>query len=288
MAQDSAYFVPTKSIWPIVGCVGMFVTLFGAAHWLNNARGIGEVVFYIGIAILLFMFFGWFSEVIRESIKGNYNAQVDTSFRLGMMWFIFTEVMFFGAFFGALFYARMLSVPWIGGSGHGILTHAFLWDGYSSSWPTNGPGNIGGQFQMMSAWGIALINTLILLTSSVTLTVAHHALKSGHRGRVKLFLGLTFVLGMIFLAYQAYEYHEAYEHMNLTLHSGIYGSTFFLLTGFHGIHVTLGTCMLIIIWCRVLKGHFSRDQHFGFEAVAWYWHFVDVVWLCLFIFVYVL
>ncbi len=288
MAEKSAYFIPKNSPWPMVGCLGLFCTFFGAAHWLNHANGIGKPLFFVGIAITLFMMFGWFGSVIRESIRGSYNAQVDTSFRMGMMWFIFSEVLFFGAFFGALFYARMLSVPWIGGHGHGVLTHAYLWQGYSAAWPTNGPSNIGGDFQSMDAWGIALINTLILLSSSVTVTIAHHALRAGHRGRLKVFLAMTFILGAIFLCCQAYEYYEAYTHMNLTLHSGIYGSTFFLLTGFHGLHVTLGTCMLIVIWLRVLKGHFNREHHFGFEAVAWYWHFVDVVWLCLFIFVYVL
>lgn len=288
MAEKSAYFIPKNSPWPMVGCLGMFLTLFGAAHWLNSGGGFGEPMFYVGIAVLLFMMFGWFRSVIHESLKGNYNAQVDTSFRMGMMWFIFTEVMFFGAFFGALFFGRILSVPWLGGSGHGVFTHAVLWQDYAAAWPTNGPANIGGNFQHMGAWGLALLNTLLLLTSSVTLTVAHHALKAGQRGKVKVFLAITFILGALFLVSQGFEYHEAYEHMNLTLHSGIYGSTFFLLTGFHGLHVTIGTTMLIVIWLRVLKGHFKPDNHFGFEAVAWYWHFVDVVWLCLFLFVYVL
>ncbi|HET7268420.1 MAG TPA: cytochrome c oxidase subunit 3 [Oleiagrimonas sp.] len=288
MAQRSAYFIPTNSPWPMVGCVGIFCTLFGAAHWLNHSHGIGQPLFYAGIAVLLFMMFGWFRSVIHESLKGNYNDQVDTSFRMGMMWFIFSEVMFFGAFFGALFYARILSVPWIGGEGHGILTNAYLWPQYSPAWPTNGPANIGGDFQPMGAWGLALLNTVLLLTSSVTVTIAHHALRSGHRGRLKVFLALTFILGALFVYSQANEYAEAYEHLNLTLQSGIYGSTFFLLTGFHGCHVIIGTTMLIVIWIRVMKGHFDKDNHFAFEAVAWYWHFVDVVWLNLFVFVYVL
>jgi cytochrome c oxidase subunit 3 len=129
---------------------------------------------------------------------------------------------------------------------------------------------------------------LILLSSSVTVTIAHHALKAGHRGRLLTFLAMTAILGALFLFFQAHEYMEAYEHLNLTLHSGVYGSTFFLLTGFHGLHVTLGTIMLTVIWFRCLKGHFSKNEHFGFEAVSWYWHFVDVVWLGLFMFVYVL
>jgi cytochrome c oxidase subunit 3 len=288
MAQQGAYFLPNNSAWPIVGSLGMFTTLFGAAHWLNDSVGIGRPMFFIGLAILVFMLFGWFGTVIRESVAGSYNDQVDVSFRMGMMWFIFSEVMFFGAFFGALFYTRTFSVPWIGGEGHGVLTNAFLWQGYTPAWPTNGPQDIGGSFRTVAPWGLPLLNTLILLTSSVTVTIAHHALKAGRRGRLLTFLAMTAILGALFLFFQAHEYMEAYEHLNLTLHSGVYGSTFFLLTGFHGLHVTLGTIMLTVIWFRCLKGHFSKNDHFGFEAVSWYWHFVDVVWLGLFMFVYVL
>ncbi|NII11365.1 cytochrome c oxidase subunit 3 [Oleiagrimonas sp. C23AA] len=286
--QKGVYFIPHNSVWPIVAAVSLFTMLFGAAHWLNDSAGIGPPIFFCGLALVIFMFFGWFGSVIRESVHGNYNGQVDTSFRMGMMWFIFSEVMFFGAFFGALFYARIFSVPWLGGEGHGAFTNYFLWKGYTSSWPTNGPEGIGGAFQIMSPWGIPLINTLILLTSGVTITVAHHALKEGHQTRLLIFQALTVLLGAFFLYMQAHEYIEAYTHFNLTLHSGIYGTTFFMLTGFHGLHVTLGTIMLIVIWFRCKKGHFTKDNHFAFEAVAWYWHFVDVVWLALFLFVYIL
>jgi len=161
-----------------------------------------------------------------------------------------------------------------------------LWEGFESTWPTNGPGNIGGDYEPMGPFGLPLINTVLLLSSSVTLTIAHHALLKGQRSLVKLFLAATFVLGFIFVFLQAEEYIEAYQHMNLTLGSGIYGSTFFMLTGFHGMHVTIGAIMLTIIWFRVLKGHFTPDKHFAFEAVAWYWHFVDVVWVALYVFVY--
>jgi len=226
--------------------------------------------------------------VIRESLAGTYNKQVDVSFRMGMLWFIFSEVMFFGAFFGTLFYARNYSVPWLGGEGHGALTNYFLWPHFSAAWPTNGPADIGGAFSTMSAWGLPLLNTLLLLSSGVTITIAHHALRAGHRKLLLGFLAATIVLGALFLTFQAHEYAEAYEHLNLTLGSGIYGSTFFMLTGFHGLHVTLGAIMLTVIWFRCAKGHFSKEHHFGFEAVAWYWHFVDVVWLGLFLFVYVL
>jgi cytochrome c oxidase subunit III len=292
--QHDAYFVPAKSSWPIVAAVVMFITVFGAAHWLNaepGEAGFGKTVLTIGVLGVLGMFFGWFRSVINESLAGSYNHQVDTSFRMGMMWFIFSEVMFFGAFFGALFYIRMFSVPWLGGHGHGVLTHEFLWSDYTAAWGANGgngPEQAGGAFRTVPAWGLPLLNTLILLSSSVTVTIAHHALRAGHRGKILLFLGLTVLLGATFLYFQAHEYMEAYQHLNLTLGSGIYGSTFFMLTGFHGMHVTLGAIMLSVIWLRCLRGHFSKDHHFAFEAVAWYWHFVDVVWLGLFLFVYVL
>nr|WP_295378929.1 cytochrome c oxidase subunit 3 [Pseudoxanthomonas sp.] len=281
------YFVPHSSKWPFVGSISMFVTMFGVASWLNDAAW-GKWTFFAGVFLLCATLFMWFGDVIRESVSGNYNKQVDVSFRMGMVWFIFSEVMFFAAFFGALFYARQFALPWLGGEGDGVMTNALLWDGFSSAWPSAGPGQVGGQFQTIPAWGLPLLNTLILLTSGVTITIAHHALKAGHRKQLLVFLGLTVLLGCVFLFFQAEEYIHAYKELNLTLGSGIYGSTFFMLTGFHGAHVTLGTIMLAIIWLRCARGHFSKDDHFGFEAVAWYWHFVDVVWLGLFLFVYVL
>ena len=284
---QGAYYVPHGSHWPIVGSFGLLATVGGAGMWLNEVAA-GKPIMFLGIALLLVMMFGWFGNVISESVRGLYNKQVDTSFRMGMMWFIFSEIMFFAAFFGALFYARTLVVPWLGGEGDGAVTNEFLWPNYSAAWPTNGPDGIGGDFQTMTPWGIPLLNTLLLLASGVTLTIAHHALRAGRRGRLLVFLGLTVLLGAIFLGFQVYEYAHAYTHLNLTLHSGIYGSTFYMLTGFHGLHVTLGAIMLTVIWFRCAKGHFTRDNHFGFEAVAWYWHFVDVVWLGLFLFVYVL
>ena len=288
-ATPGAYFIPSRSYWPLVGSLAMICTMVGAAHWINDSGGLtAKPIFCVGIGIFVVMLFGWFGEVIRESIAGRYNNQVDVSFRMGMMWFIFSEIMFFAAFFGALFYARMLSVPWVGGEGHGALTNLYIWSGYTASWPTNGPGAIGGAFETIPAWGLPLLNTLLLLSSGVTITFAHHALRSGHRKALLVWLGATVLLGAIFLYYQAHEYIEAYTELNLTLHSGVYGSTFFRLTGFHGMHVLLGTIMLTVMWFRCAKGHFTRDNHFGFEAVAWYWHFVDVVWLGLFVFVYVL
>ncbi|HST43863.1 MAG TPA: cytochrome c oxidase subunit 3 [Luteimonas sp.] len=285
--DKNIYFVPAGSRWPVFASVALFITMVGAASWLNEASW-GRPVFLVGMASLLAILFKWFADVILESVSGFYNKQVDTSFRMGMLWFIFSEIMFFAAFFGALFYARNLALPWLGGAGDGVMTNNLLWEGYSAAWPTSGPGQIGGEFQTIPAWGLPLLNTLILLTSGITVTIAHHALRAAQRTKLLVFLGLTVVLGCVFLFFQAEEYIHAYKELNLTLGSGIYGSTFFMLTGFHGLHVALGTLMLGIIWLRCLKGHFTRDDHFAFEAVAWYWHFVDVVWLGLFLFVYVL
>ena len=281
------YYVPHGSPWPIVGSIALFTTVGGGALWLNHVHA-GPWVMTLGLALLAFMFIGWFGTVIRESEGRLYNEAVDRSFRMGMMWFIFSEVMFFAGFFGALLYARQFSVPWLGGEGTKLLTKVIRGDTFEAAWPTNGPGHIGGDFEVIPAFGLPAINTALLLTSGVTITIAHHALRAGNRKQLLIWLGATVVLGALFLNFQAHEYIEAYTKLNLTLGSGVYGSTFFMLTGFHGMHVTLGAIMLTVIWFRCLKGHFDRDHHFAFEAVAWYWHFVDVVWLGLFLFVYVL
>jgi len=282
---ENSYYVPHKTTWPFIGSIALFIFMFGASMWLNGASS-GPYILATGFALLIYMVFKWFGEVIGESESGVYNADVDTSFRMGMGWFIFSEVMFFAAFFSALFYARGVSVPWLGGDSNNFFTNAVLWADWVPTWPTNGPGDIGGEFESMGPWGIPALNTALLLTSGVTLTVAHHAIQAGHRGTLNLFLALTFILGFIFMGFQAYEYMHAYQELNLTLESGIYGTTFYLLTGFHGLHVTLGAIMLLVIWLRCLRGHFTEKNHFAFEAVAWYWHFVDVVWLFLFVFVY--
>jgi cytochrome c oxidase subunit 3 len=284
--DPAIYYVPHGTRWPMLGSFALFFLVGGAAILLNG-NGTGQWVMLAGLAMLLVMLFGWFGAVIRESVGGYYNAQVDVSFRMGMIWFIFSEIMFFAAFFGALFYAHWFSVPWLGGAGDGAPTNALLWPGFEATWPTNGPGNVGGAFETIPAWGLPLVNTLLLLTSGVTITIAHHALRANERGKLLFWLGATIVLGVVFLFVQGYEYHHAYAELGLTLGSGIYGSTFFMLTGFHGMHVLLGTIMLIVMWFRCAKGHFTPEHHFGFEAVAWYWHFVDVVWLGLFLFVYV-
>jgi cytochrome c oxidase subunit 3 len=261
----------------------MFLMLFGFASFLH---GSSSLIMIAGAAIIIFMLFGWFGTVINESLSGKYNAQVDTSFRMAMGWFIFSEVMFFAAFFGALFYARMYAIPWLGGASNNAMTHDLLWPAFDAVWPTNGPGDVGGEYQSMGAWGIPAINTLILLSSGVTITWAHWGLKKNDRTQLILGLMATVALGFLFLGLQAYEYYHAYHELNLKLTSGMYGSTFYMLTGFHGLHVTLGATMLFVILIRSMKGHFTEEHHFAFEAVAWYWHFVDVVWLGLFIFVY--
>ena len=289
MAQHAAdsYYVPHGTKWPIVGSLGMILMLASAAVWLNGSS-MAQWTFWLGLAIIIFMMFGWFGTVIRESEAGKYNAQVDGSFRLGMTWFIYSEVMFFAVFFGTLFYVRALVIPWLGGEGTGASTNEILYPGYTPVWPTNGPANVGGEFNTIPAFGIPFLNTLILLMSGLTVTLAHHALKKENRKMLVMWLAATVILGFVFVYYQAYEYHEAYTELGLTMGSGIYGATFFMLTGFHGMHVTLGAIMLTVIMFRAIKGHFKPSNHFAFEAVAWYWHFVDVVWLGLFIFVYAL
>ncbi|WMN58732.1 cytochrome c oxidase subunit 3 [Pseudoalteromonas xiamenensis] len=284
------YYVPAQSQWPIVGAVALFFIASGAGLTVmqhNSDGGNGHYLLFTGIAILLFMLVGWFRNVISESQGGLYSKQMDQSFRQGMSWFIFSEVMFFLAFFGALFYARVFSVPWLGGSSNNAMTNEVLWPTFEAIWPLlTTPG--GEVTQAMEWKGLPLVNTLVLLISSVTIHFAHQALEQDKRGQVKLFMGLTIALGISFLALQVEEYMHAYHELGLTLQSGIYGNTFFMLTGFHGMHVTLGTILLTVVWLRIFNGHLNSKQHFAFQAAAWYWHFVDVVWLCLFVFVYVL
>ena len=284
------YYVPHSSIWPMVGCIALFTIAIGAVCAVNDIF-FGNVLLAIGFTTLIVMMFGWFGVVIKESEGGIYNDQVDVSFRMGMTWFIFSEVMFFAAFFGALFYARQLSVPWLADTPE-------LWPNFSGVWPSSGPAGdellgIGkhaseGFFSIIDAWHIPLLNTLILMVSSVTVTFAHWAIKYEKRTALIVWLAITVILGCIFIYFQIEEYVEAYTELNLKLTSGIYGTTFFMLTGFHGFHVTIGTIMLFIIMVRCILGHFTADNHFAFEATAWYWHFVDTVWVILFIFVYIL
>jgi cytochrome c oxidase subunit 3 len=278
--RQTHYAVPNPMPWPILGSTSLFLMALGAVFVFNGARG-GWVSIAAGFVLLIYMMVRWFGEVIAESEGGRYGRWEDVSFRWGMSFFIFSEVMFFGAFFGALFWARVYSVPDLAT----LETQALLWPGFSSHWPSAGPAFLE-QFTPMGAWGIPALNTLLLLSSGVTVTIAHWNLIANNRGKLLFWLGATILLGVLFIAFQAYEYIHAYQELNLKLSTGAYGSTFFMLTGFHGFHVTLGAIMLTVIWFRCLKGHFRPDHHFAFEGVAWYWHFVDVVWLGLFIFVY--
>ncbi|HYC49007.1 MAG TPA: cytochrome c oxidase subunit 3 [Burkholderiales bacterium] len=280
LSQSPRYYIPEPSTWPIFGSFGLLSMALGAAAWFNGA-GWGKFLVIAGLLVLFYMMAGWFSTVAHESEGGKFNKQVDTSFRWGMGWFIFSEVMFFGAFFGALFYMRVISVPDLGS----LESQALIWPGFKPGWPVSGPG-IEESFTPMGAMGIPALNTLILLTSGATVTWAHWGLLKNNRSQLIWGLVMTVALGMAFLGFQIYEYAHAYSDLNLKLTMGAYGATFYMLTGFHGFHVTVGTIMLIVILFRSVAGHFRPEHHFGFEGVAWYWHFVDVVWLGLFIFVY--
>ncbi|AXR04969.1 cytochrome c oxidase subunit 3 [Salinimonas sediminis] len=285
------YYVPAQSPWPIVGAVALFLIAVGAGNMVidttKEADGYGSLILGAGIVALLVMLVGWFKNQIDESMSGFYSAQLGRSYRQGMSWFIFSEVMFFGAFFGALFYARLISVPWLGGASNNEMTNTVLWPQFQAMWPLLSTPN-GTTTQQMGPAGLPTINTIILLISSVTLHFAHVGLEQNKRKQLTWMLGLTILLGCTFLTLQVEEYIHAYKELGLTLQSGIYGNTFFMLTGFHGMHVTLGTLILMVLFGRIVKGHFTPDNHFAFQAGSWYWHFVDVVWVMLFLFVYIL
>lgn len=300
MSTESNYYVPEQSKLPICAATGLGFIAYGAGSWV---QGGSAMPFFAGALILAFTLFCWFSLVIKENTAGMNSDQLKRSYVWGMSWFIFSEVMFFAVFFGSLFYIRTLVLPWLGSEGgHGSSN--LLWGDFEAAWPlmttpdmaVNGEAaQFKGPDENMSFPGwdklfswLPLWNTIVLLTSSFTVHIAHSAIKNNNRGKFNLWLGITVVLGFIFLVLQVEEYMHAYQHMGLTLESGIYGTTFFMLTGFHGAHVTMGTIMLLIQFLRGLKGHFNSEDQFGFEAASWYWHFVDVVWVGLFIFVYVL
>ena len=280
------YFVPAPSRHPVMAAFGLLLVIFGASQWINGADW-AKFVLLGGLLWLFVVLRQWFGQAIGESEGGQYSDRIDMSFRWSMGWFIFSEVMFFSAFFGALFWARVHAVPNLGS-----LDFAILWPDFKGLWPsvaagiTASPANVVEPFATMGPWPIPTLNTALLLSSGVTLTIAHHALLAGHRARTIAFMWITVLLGVTFLGFQAFEYHHAYTELNLKLSSGIYGSTFFMLTGFHGFHVFVGMLMLLFITLRLMKGHFTPERHFGFEGAAWYWHFVDVVWLGLYIVVY--
>ncbi len=280
------YFVPGPSGHPVMAAIGLLFVFLGAGLWINGASW-AEYLLYFGLLWFFATLFRWFRQAVSESEGGSYGRKVDLSFRWSMSWFIFSEVMFFGAFFTALWWARVHSVPELGN-----LENALLWPDFKAAWPssvagaTASPAGTVEPFQTMGPFWLPTINTALLLSSGVTLTIAHHALQVGNRGRTIAFMWMTVLLGITFLGVQGYEYAHAYSDLNLKLTSGAYGSTFFMLTGFHGFHVFVGMLMLLFITLRLQKGHFTAERHFGFEGAAWYWHFVDVVWLGLYILVY--
>lgn len=283
------YYLPSPSSWPLNGSIALICLLAGTANWLHGSW-FGPYLMVIGFFLLIRTIYGWFGLVIRENRAGLLqDHQVDRSFRWGMCWFIFSEVMFFGAFFAALFYVRLIVIPNLSGISSSYESHLLLWSNFQPTWPllsNPSPAQFQAPSSVMEAWGIPAINTLILLTSGVTITIAHWSLLKDRRKIMLVSQLLTILLGISFLLLQGNEYYIAYVEKGLTLGSGIYGTTFFMLTGFHGLHVTIGTIGLLVILYRMLKRDFNPHNHFAFEAVSWYWHFVDVVWLFLFIFVY--
>ena len=280
------YFIPQPSRHPVLVATAMLLIIFGAGQWINGASW-GKFFVFGGFALWAVIIFQWFSQAIGESEGKLYSDRVDVSYRWSMSWFIFSEVMFFAAFFGALYWARNHALPMLGN-----LDNQILWPDFKAVWPSQAPGNTASPagtvepFSTMGPWPLPTINTALLLTSGVTLTIAHHALIANQRAKTIVWMWITVILGATFVGVQAYEYMHAYRDLNLKLSSGIFGSTFFMLTGFHGFHVLVGMLMLLFITLRIMKGHFTPQRHFGFEGAAWYWHFVDVVWLGLYILVY--
>ena len=280
------YYVPEPSRHPFMAAFGLFFVILGAGQWVNG-HGWGAYALLFGLLWTVFVLRQWFGEAAGDAAAGMLSDRVYVSHRWSMAWFIFSEVMFFAAFFGALYWARTQSVPSLGS-----LENALLWPDFKGIWPSSGAGATGSPagivepFQTMGPWPLPTINTGLLLTSGVTLTIAHHALIANQRAKAIGWMWITVLLGTVFLFCQGYEYAHAYSELNLKLSSGIYGSTFYMLTGFHGFHVFVGTIMLLVMTIRLMKGHFTPERHFGFEGAAWYWHFVDVVWLGLYFIVY--
>jgi len=275
------YYVPPDSAHPVRASFALLVMMLGASAWVNQVD-IGKWITLAGTVGLLIVIWQWFADAINEEQAGLNSKRIDVSYRWSMGWFIFSEVMFFAAFFGALWYTRNVTMPWLGDLDHQLM----LWPDFAAVWPNLGPAGIVEEFQVMGPFWLPTINTTLLLMSGVTLTISHHALRESHFGKAKFWLLATIVLGLIFVTFQAYEYYYAYTGLNLRFDSGVFGSLFFMLTGFHGFHVILGAIMLTVMLVRMMKGHFTAENHFGFEAAAWYWHFVDVVWLGLYVFVY--
>lgn len=289
--NTSSYYVPPQSKLPFYTAAALFALVIGLTMVLTTDLAvIPFIIAAIAVASVMALSYIWFSAVVNENLTNLHSDQMDRSYRWGMFWFITTEVLFFGAFFATLFHTKLVSLPWLAGE-LGREYNTILWEQFVYTWPllsNPNPEIFSGPKGIIDPLGLPLVNTILLISSSFTVSFAHHALKSNHRRQVVWWLLASILMGAIFLFFQGEEYVEAYQHYSLTLDSGIYGATFFILTGFHGMHVTLGAIMLTVILLRVMRGHFTPEKHFGFEAVSWYWHFVDVVWIGLFLFVYLL
>jgi cytochrome c oxidase subunit III len=267
-AKHHDYHLVDPSPWPAIGAVFAFILAVGAVRWMHGATAAVPIVGFAGVLYTMFM---WWRDVIKEAHKGDHTPVVGIHLRYGMLLFIASEVMFFVAWFWAFFDASLFT------SEPNLAARVAETGGL---WPPKG-------IEAFNPWHLPLVNTLILLTSGTTVTWAHHALIHGDRQGLKWGLAATVVLGLLFTSVQAYEYSHAAFAFNRDNGGNIYGSTFFMATGFHGFHVIVGTIFLIVCLFRALAGDFKPTQHFGFEAAAWYWHFVDVVWLFLFACIYV-
>ncbi|WP_374656535.1 cytochrome c oxidase subunit 3 [Phenylobacterium sp.] len=274
------YHLLPPSPWPLVGSASATIMALGLVMWMKGLFGVEKSpwLFAAGLAGVLYTMFGWWSDVIKESKAGDHTPVVSIGLRYGMIMFIASEVMFFVAWFWIFFEMALF---------HGHRTLSSI-EEVRAAWATWPPAGI----ETVPAWNLPLVNTLTLLLSGTTVTWAHHALQQGDRKGTKIALTLTILLGIMFTAIQAYEYHHILEHKyffgaETQANSGLYGSSFFMATGFHGFHVLIGTIFLAVCLIRLLRGGFTPQKHFGFEAAAWYWHFVDVVWLFLFAFIYV-
>ena len=284
MAQDAVkhdYHLVNPSPWPLVGSIAAIVMFLGIVIDMKGLFGLAAGTWWVmalGLLGVIYTMIGWWSDVVREANAGDHTPVVSIGLRYGMILFIASEVMFFVAWFWIFFEMALF---------HGARTHSGL-EEVRNAWATWPPKGV----EPLDPWHFPLINTLTLLTSGTTVTWAHHALQEGDRKGAKIALVLTILLGMLFTSIQAYEYHEIITEKlffnDAAASSGLYGSAFFMATGFHGFHVLIGTIFLIVCLLRLLGGGFSPKQHFGFEAAAWYWHFVDVVWLFLFAFIYVI
>ena len=294
-APHHDYHLVNPSPWPLVSSIAVTIMMIGAVVWMKglvaaeDASGVAaallakgdKALFFAGLAGVLVSMFGWWSDVIKESRHGDHTPVVSIGLRYGMVLFIASEIMFFAAFFWmffemALFHGAREHIPEVG-----------LWADTAKAWSTWPPKGV----ETLDAWQLPLLNTVILLLSGTTVTWAHHALQHGDRKATKIGLAITIALGALFTAVQAYEYHhilhEGVFFNDEAANSQLYGSIFFMATGFHGFHVLVGSIFLTVCLLRILAGQMTPQKHFGFEAAAWYWHFVDVVWLFLFAFVYV-